>query len=140
MEGHLPCVKFLVSEGPSPTHILGARNDTGETPKMLSHQFYKQQVVDYITNIEWERDHPEETESESRFHPVGTASGCELSSAVSEVLLAAFVQRAHVLFAIPLPEKMTCHLPSERNMRLWRKISRGSLLEKMDIPLDASAN
>ena len=65
MEGHLPCVKFLVSEGPSPTHILGARNDNGETPKMLSQQFYKDHVVEYITNIEWERDHPEEAESES---------------------------------------------------------------------------
>ena len=63
MEGHLPCVKFLVSEGPSPTHILGARNDNGETPKMLSQQFYKDHVVEYITNIEWERDHPEESES-----------------------------------------------------------------------------
>ena len=63
MEGHLPCVKFLVSEGPSPTHILGARNDNGETPKMLSQQFYKDNVVEYITNIEWERDHPEESES-----------------------------------------------------------------------------
>ena len=67
MEGHLPCVKFLVSEGPSPTHILGARNDNGETPKMQSQQFYKDHVVEYITNIEWERDHPEESESKSCF-------------------------------------------------------------------------
>ena len=66
MEGHLPCVKFLVSEGPSPTHILGARNDNGETPKMLSQQFYKDHVVEYITNIEWERDHPEESESKCK--------------------------------------------------------------------------
>ncbi len=67
MEGHLPCIKFLVSEGPSPTHILGARNDNGETPKMLSQQFYKQHVADYISNVEWERDHPEESESEYGF-------------------------------------------------------------------------
>ena len=66
MEGHLPCVKFLVSEGPSPTHILGARNDNGETPKMLAQQFYKDQVAEYITNIEWERDHPEESESKNK--------------------------------------------------------------------------
>ena len=63
MEGHLPCLKFIVGEGPSPTHILGARNDNGETPKMLAQQFYKEIIVDYIGNIEWERDHPEETES-----------------------------------------------------------------------------
>ena len=63
MEGHLPCLKFLVGEGPSPTHILGARNDNGETPKMLAQQFYKETVVEYIGNIEWERDHPEEAES-----------------------------------------------------------------------------
>ena len=64
MEGHLPCLKFLVCEGQSPTHVLGARNDNGETPKMLSQQFYKESVVEYICNIEWERDHPEEAESE----------------------------------------------------------------------------
>ena len=65
MEGQLPCLKFLVAEGPSTTHILGARNDNGETPKMLAQQFYKEQVVEYVSNIEWERDHPEESESES---------------------------------------------------------------------------
>ena len=67
MEGSLPCLKFLVSEGPSPTHILGARNDNGETPKMLAQQFYKESVIDYIANIEWERDHPEEAESKICF-------------------------------------------------------------------------
>ena len=63
MEGHLPCIKFLVAEGPNPSHILAARNDNGETPKMLAQQFYKEQIVEYISNIEWERDHPEEAES-----------------------------------------------------------------------------
>jgi ankyrin repeat domain-containing protein 42 len=63
MEGQLACLKFLVGEGPNPTHILAARNDNGETPKMLSQQFYKEQVVEYISNIEWERDHPEESEN-----------------------------------------------------------------------------
>lgn len=62
-EGNLPCLKFLVGEGVSPTHILSARNDNGETPKMLAQQFYKDQVVEYINNIEWERDHPEEAEN-----------------------------------------------------------------------------
>ncbi|KAI0218250.1 Ankyrin repeat domain-containing protein 42 [Lamellibrachia satsuma] len=63
MEGSLPCLKFLVAEGDNPAHILGARNDNGETPKMLAQQFYKDSVVEYISNIEWERDHPEEAEN-----------------------------------------------------------------------------
>ncbi|XP_060580276.1 ankyrin repeat domain-containing protein 42-like isoform X2 [Ruditapes philippinarum] len=62
-EGHLPCLKFLVSMGISATHILGARNDQGETPKDLAHQFYKDNVIEYINGIEWERDHPEEAEN-----------------------------------------------------------------------------
>ena len=62
-EGHLPCLKFLVSMGISPTHILGARNDQGETPKDLAQQFYKDNIIEYINGIEWERDHPEEAES-----------------------------------------------------------------------------
>ena len=79
MEGQLPCLKFLVGEGPSASHILGARNDNGETPKMLAQQFYKEQVVEYISNIEWERDHPEESESEwPRLFPVFLCSGDSL--------------------------------------------------------------
>lgn len=62
-EGHLPCLKFLVSMGISHTHILGARNDQGETPKDLANQFYKDGIIEYINGIEWERDHPEEAES-----------------------------------------------------------------------------
>ncbi len=31
---------------------------------MLAQQFYKENIVEYIANIEWERDHPEEAESE----------------------------------------------------------------------------
>ena len=69
MEGSLPCLKFLVAEGDNPAQILGARNDNGETPKMLAQQFYKDSVVEYISNIEWERDHPEEAESKWA-HPV----------------------------------------------------------------------
>ena len=63
MEGQLACLKFLVSMGISPTHVLGARNDQGETPKDLAQQFYKDNILEYITGIEWERDHPEEAES-----------------------------------------------------------------------------
>ncbi|XP_052782421.1 ankyrin repeat domain-containing protein 42-like isoform X1 [Mya arenaria] len=62
-EGHLPCLKFLVSMGISPTHILGARNDQGETPKDVAQQFYKDTIIEYINGIEWERDHPEEAEN-----------------------------------------------------------------------------
>ncbi|KAH3821269.1 hypothetical protein DPMN_123032 [Dreissena polymorpha] len=52
--GHLPCLKFLVSTGISPTHVLGARND----------QFYKDAINEYINGIEWERDDPEQAEIE----------------------------------------------------------------------------
>lgn len=64
-EGQLPCLKYLVSIGVTPLHVLGARNDQGETPKDLAQQFYKENVIDYINGLEWERDHPEETESRS---------------------------------------------------------------------------
>lgn len=68
MEGNLPCLKFLVSEAQNPSHILGARNDNGETPKMLAQHFYKDTIVEYISNIEWEREHPEEAESKLLYH------------------------------------------------------------------------
>ncbi|KAH3844152.1 hypothetical protein DPMN_086406 [Dreissena polymorpha] len=54
--------RFLVSTGISPTHVLGARNDQGETPKDLAQQFYKDAIIEYINGIEWERDHPEQAE------------------------------------------------------------------------------
>ena len=38
MEGHLPCLKFLVASAPSATHVIGAVNDQGETPKNLAAQ------------------------------------------------------------------------------------------------------
>ncbi|KAH3813935.1 hypothetical protein DPMN_142408 [Dreissena polymorpha] len=61
-EGHLPCLKFLVSTSISPTHVLGARNDLGKTPKDLIQQFYKDAIIEYINGIEGERDKPEQTE------------------------------------------------------------------------------
>jgi len=63
MEGQLSCLKFIISESQSVNQILGARNNNGETPKMLAERFYKNDVFEYISNIEWERDHPEEAES-----------------------------------------------------------------------------
>jgi len=63
MEGQLSCLKFMISESHSISQLLGARNNNGETPKMLAERFYKNDVLEYITNIEWERDHPEEAES-----------------------------------------------------------------------------
>ncbi|KAK6194561.1 hypothetical protein SNE40_000176 [Patella caerulea] len=58
-EGHLPCLKYLVTYTRNQTHTLGARNDNGEMPKDLAEQFYKQNILDYINNIEWEEEHPE---------------------------------------------------------------------------------
>jgi len=63
MEGQLSCLKFIVSESLSVSQSLGARNNNGETPKMLAERFYKHDMTEYISNIEWERDHPEEAES-----------------------------------------------------------------------------
>jgi len=63
MEGQLSCLKFIISESQSVSQVLGARNNNGETPKMLAGRFYKNDVFEYISNIEWERDHPEEAES-----------------------------------------------------------------------------
>ena len=63
MEGQLSCLKFIISESQSISKVLGARNNNGETPKMLAERFYKNDVFEYISNIEWERDHPEEAES-----------------------------------------------------------------------------
>lgn len=74
-EGQLPCLKYLVSAGVNPMHVLGARNDQGETPKDLAQQFYKDVVVEYINGIEWERDHPEEAESKLS-HPIDTEKHC----------------------------------------------------------------
>jgi ankyrin repeat domain-containing protein 42 len=65
MEGHLPCLKFMITESRMASGLLASRNDNGETPKMLAQQFYKDPIVEYINMVEWERDHPEEAESES---------------------------------------------------------------------------
>lgn len=63
MEGHLPCLKFLVSSEGCPQHTLGARNDHGETPRDLAQQFYKENILEYIDHVLHEVDHPEEAES-----------------------------------------------------------------------------
>ena len=67
MEGHLLCIKFLVSCKSNPRDILGARNDHGEMPKDLAEQFYKENVVKYIETIECEKDHPEDLESKIQY-------------------------------------------------------------------------
>ena len=69
-EGNLPCLKYLVSTAPSIEHVLSARNDQGETPKDLAHRFYKQAVVDYIDNLEYEKEHAEDEESKYWKHLV----------------------------------------------------------------------
>ncbi|XP_074839601.1 ankyrin repeat domain-containing protein 42 [Carettochelys insculpta] len=63
MEGHLHCFKFLVSKMASVSHTFKARNDHGETPKDLAQRFYKDNIVQYISSVEQESDHPEEEEN-----------------------------------------------------------------------------
>lgn len=38
----------------------------GDTPKTLAQQFYKDEVVQYLEAVEWDRDHPEQAESNFR--------------------------------------------------------------------------
>jgi ankyrin repeat domain-containing protein 42 len=63
MEGHLPCLKFLISVSRDIQSIVGARNDQGDTPKSLAEQFYKDDCCTYLDALEWEQDHPEQAES-----------------------------------------------------------------------------
>jgi hypothetical protein len=68
MEGHLPCLKFIVSVNRDITSILGARNDQGDTPKSLAEQFFKEECCTYLDALEWEQDHPEQAESKNNFY------------------------------------------------------------------------
>ena len=72
MEGHLPCLKFIVSVTRDITSVLGARNDHGDTPKSVAEQFFKENCCTYLDALEWEQDHPEQAES--------TKSACEPAS------------------------------------------------------------
>ncbi|CAF1188886.1 unnamed protein product [Rotaria sordida] len=63
MEGHLPCLKFIVSVNRDISSILGARNDHGDTPKSLAEQFFKEDCCTYLDALEWEQDHPEQAEN-----------------------------------------------------------------------------
>lgn len=63
MEGHLPCLKYLLSNALNANSLISARNDQGDTPKTLAQQFFKDQVVEYLEAVEWDRDHPEQAES-----------------------------------------------------------------------------
>ena len=63
MEGHLPCLKFIVSVNRDIQSVLGARNDQGDTPKSLAEQFCKDDCCTYLDALEWEQDHPEQAES-----------------------------------------------------------------------------
>lgn len=65
MEGNLPCLKYILSNIRGMNSILSARNDQGDTPKTLAEQFFKIEVVEYLEALEWERDHPEQAESNS---------------------------------------------------------------------------
>ncbi len=71
MEGHLPCLKYIVSAHRDVTAILGARNDQGDTPKSVAEQFYKENCCTYLDALEWEQDHPEQAESiENKFNSI----------------------------------------------------------------------
>ena len=55
----------------------------GDTPKTLAQQFFKDEVVQYLEAVEWDRDHPEQAESkESKFFIIlfrkRTSSHCVL--------------------------------------------------------------
>ncbi|XP_060091317.1 ankyrin repeat domain-containing protein 42 [Heteronotia binoei] len=63
MEGHLPSFKFLVNKMPTLTHSLKARNDHGETPRDLAERFYKTDIVEYIDNLQKEKDRPKKQEN-----------------------------------------------------------------------------
>lgn len=45
-----------MASGASVAHVLGARNDQGETPRDLAAQFGKSTIVEYIVRVERERD------------------------------------------------------------------------------------
>jgi len=62
MEGNLPCLKYTLSNNRGMV-VLNARNDQGDTPKTLAEQFFKTSIVDYLEAVEWERDHPEQSEN-----------------------------------------------------------------------------
>jgi hypothetical protein len=64
MEGHLTCLKFIVSTQKDISTTTGARNDQGDTPRSLAEQFFKQDCCHYLDALEWEHDHPEQAESE----------------------------------------------------------------------------
>ena len=66
MEGHLPCLKFIVSVNRDISSVLGARNDQGDTPKSLAEQFFKEECCTYLDALEWETDHPEQAESKTK--------------------------------------------------------------------------
>lgn len=63
MEGHLPCLKYILSNSINMNNLISARNDQGDTPKTLAQQFFKDHVTEYLEAIEWDRDHPEQAES-----------------------------------------------------------------------------
>ena len=52
----MKCLQYLVSSGLSVTHVLGARNDQGETPRDVAALFGKTDVVEYSVRVEKERD------------------------------------------------------------------------------------
>lgn len=52
MEGHAEAFRFLLLKGPGRERVLSARNDHGETPKMLAQQYHKVTVLGLISELE----------------------------------------------------------------------------------------
>jgi ankyrin repeat domain-containing protein 42 len=69
MEGHLPCLKYILSNSTNMNNLISARNDQGDTPKTMAQQFFKDHVSEYLEAIEWDRDHPEQAESKLAENP-----------------------------------------------------------------------
>jgi ankyrin repeat domain-containing protein 42 len=64
MEGHLHCLKFLLSRMNSATQALKAFNDNGENVLDLAQRFLKQNVVEFIQGAQYEGSHPDDHDGE----------------------------------------------------------------------------
>ncbi|XP_058519648.1 ankyrin repeat domain-containing protein 42 isoform X1 [Ochotona princeps] len=63
MEGHLHCFKFLLSRMSSGPQALKAFNDNGENASDLAQRFFKQNILEFIKNTEYEEKYPEDQET-----------------------------------------------------------------------------
>ena len=59
MEGHVHCLKYIIATAINPTIVLTARNDDGETLRVLAERFYKDKVLEFLNTVEFESQNPE---------------------------------------------------------------------------------